>query len=442
MEPESGGPSRLGAMRGGGGVADLFGAGKVVKVCAPMVRYSKLTFRSLVRRYDCDVCFTPMIVAADFVRSVKARDSEFTTNQADRPLIVQFAAKDAQSLADAARVVAPFSDGVDLNCGCPQRWAMAEGYGACLINKPELVKDMVQHVRNQVDNPNYAVSIKIRIHKDIRRTVDLCQKAEAAGVSWVTVHGRTADERHQPVHYDAIKTIKDSLSVPVIANGDIKSLQDIESTHQQTGVDGSRMTLQWTTVACFLYVEVGLLLVLCIPFISPQRWQRIFNFSIWGKVAPYWNKGFLTMIVVLIILFLDAVREVRKYSAGEQNKEAKLYPNMMDHLHMKLFRAQRNIYISGFSLFLWLVMRRVITLINQLATAKGTSAALQAQAESSNQAATKYMEDNELLKQVWGPGEVQGFRDGELQLLSYLKMFPRLWQKGRGRRLLLKTTMR
>ncbi|XP_028810052.1 tRNA-dihydrouridine(20a/20b) synthase [NAD(P)+]-like [Denticeps clupeoides] len=238
MEPESGGPSRLGAMRGGGGVADLFGAGKVVKVCAPMVRYSKLTFRSLVRRYDCDVCFTPMIVAADFVRSVKARDSEFTTNQADRPLIVQFAAKDAQSLADAARVVAPFSDGVDLNCGCPQRWAMAEGYGACLINKPELVKDMVQHVRNQVDNPNYAVSIKIRIHKDIRRTVDLCQKAEAAGVSWVTVHGRTADERHQPVHYDAIKTIKDSLSVPVIANGDIKSLQDIESTHQQTGVDG------------------------------------------------------------------------------------------------------------------------------------------------------------------------------------------------------------
>ncbi|XP_028810059.1 B-cell receptor-associated protein 29 [Denticeps clupeoides] len=165
------------------------------------------------------------------------------------------------------------------------------------------------------------------------------------------------------------------------------------------------MTLQWTTVACFLYVEVGLLLVLCIPFISPQRWQRIFNFSIWGKVAPYWNKGFLTMIVVLIILFLDAVREVRKYSAGEQNKEAKLYPNMMDHLHMKLFRAQRNIYISGFSLFLWLVMRRVITLINQLATAKGTSAALQAQAESSNQAATKYMEDNELLKQALAEGK-------------------------------------
>ncbi|XP_062860759.1 tRNA-dihydrouridine(20a/20b) synthase [NAD(P)+]-like [Trichomycterus rosablanca] len=217
---------------------ELFETGNVVKVCAPMVRYSKLAFRSLVRNYDCDLCFTPMIIAADFVRSAKARDSELTTNNSDQPLIVQFAAKDAQTLANAACMVAPFSNGVDLNCGCPQRWAMAEGYGACLINKPQLVKDMVRHVKNQVDKPNYAVSIKIRVHKDVKKTVDLCQKAEAAGVSWITVHGRTADERHQPVHYDAIKTIKDSLCIPVIANGDIKTLRDVESIHELTGVDG------------------------------------------------------------------------------------------------------------------------------------------------------------------------------------------------------------
>ncbi|KPP74812.1 tRNA-dihydrouridine(20a/20b) synthase-like [Scleropages formosus] len=200
--------------------------------------FSRLAFRSLVRKYDCDICFTPMIVAADFMRSIKARDSEFTTNKADRPLIVQFAAKDAMTLAGAASAVAPFSDGVDLNCGCPQRWAMAEGYGACLINKPELLSDMVRQVRNQVENPNYAVSIKIRIHKDLKQTVDLCQKVQAAGVSWVTVHGRTVDERHQPVHYDAIRTIKDSLSIPVIANGDVKNLRDVESTYLRTGVDG------------------------------------------------------------------------------------------------------------------------------------------------------------------------------------------------------------
>ncbi|XP_035478018.1 B-cell receptor-associated protein 29 isoform X2 [Scophthalmus maximus] len=383
-------------------ILDMFEKGKVLKICAPMVRYSKLAFRSLVRKYDCDICFTPMIVAADFMRSVKARDSEFTTAERDRPLIAQFAAHDAQTLADAACVVAPFSDGVDLNCGCPQRWAMSAGYGACLINKPELVKDMVRLVRNQVDNPNYTASIKIRIHKDLRQTVDLCQKAESAGVSWITVHGRTTDERHQPVHYDAIKTIKDSISVPVIANGDIKYLRDVESIHHLTGVDEvkKKMTLQWTAVASFLYVEIGILVILCLPFISARRWQSIFQLRVWSFMARFWNKVFLTMVIVLIVLFLDAVREVRKYSSREHGAGAKMQANMQDHLHMKLFRAQRNLYISGFTVFLWLVMKRLVTLINQLAAMSGTTAVLQAQADTANQTAKKYMEDNELLKQT------------------------------------------
>ncbi|XP_007669170.1 tRNA-dihydrouridine(20a/20b) synthase [NAD(P)+]-like [Ornithorhynchus anatinus] len=217
---------------------EMFQSGHLVKICAPMVRYSKLAFRTLVRRYDCDLCYTPMIIAADFVRSVKARDSEFTTNQGDRPLIVQFAAKDAQLLADAATLVRPYANGIDVNCGCPQRWAMAEGYGACLINNPELVRDMVRQVRNQVEDVTFSVSIKIRIHDDLTRTVDLCRKAEATGVSWITVHGRTVEERHQPVHYDAIKIIKESLSVPVVVNGDVKSLREAETVQRVTGTDG------------------------------------------------------------------------------------------------------------------------------------------------------------------------------------------------------------
>uniref|UniRef100_A0A7N4PLI3 Dihydrouridine synthase 4 like n=1 Tax=Sarcophilus harrisii TaxID=9305 RepID=A0A7N4PLI3_SARHA len=60
---------------------EMFHSGHLVKICAPMVRYSKLAFRTLVRKYNCDLCYTPMIVAADFVRSIKARDSEFTTNK-------------------------------------------------------------------------------------------------------------------------------------------------------------------------------------------------------------------------------------------------------------------------------------------------------------------------------------------------------------------------
>lgn len=165
------------------------------------------------------------------------------------------------------------------------------------------------------------------------------------------------------------------------------------------------MTLQWTAVAIFLYVEIGVLVILCIPFISARRWQSIFQLRIWSWMARFWNKVFLTMIIVLIVLFLDAVREVRKYSSRELGTDAKVQPNMYDHLHMKLFRAQRNLYISGFAVFLWLVMKRVVTLINQLAAVSGTTAALQAQADNANKAAKKYMEDNELLKQTLMEGK-------------------------------------
>lgn len=126
---------------------------------------------------------------------------------------------------------------------------------------------------------------------------------------------------------------------------------------------------------------------------------------IWGYVSRFWNKVFLTMIIILIVLFLDAVREVRKYSAKNDGADTKLQPNMYDHLHMKLFRAQRNLYISGFAVFLWLVMKRVITLISQLASVSDTTAALQKQADGADQAAKKYKEDNERLKKTLMDGK-------------------------------------
>ncbi|KAM7413245.1 hypothetical protein PAMA_020563 [Pampus argenteus] len=178
------------------------------------------------------------------------------------------------------------------------------------------------------------------------------------------------------------------------------------------------MTLQWTAVALFLYVEIGILIILCIPFISARRWQSIFQLRIWGSVSRFSNRVFFTMIIVLIVLFLDAVREVRKYSVKELGTDAKIQPNMFDHLHMKLFRAQRNLYISGFAVFLWLVMKRVITLINQLASVSGTTAALQVQADNANQAARKYMEDNELLKQALMEGESDKATTQGMELLK------------------------
>ncbi|XP_046850560.1 tRNA-dihydrouridine(20a/20b) synthase [NAD(P)+]-like isoform X1 [Xenia sp. Carnegie-2017] len=216
---------------------ELFKRKEIVKICAPMVRYSKLPFRCLVRRYGCDLAFTPMIVSDSFIQSQKARDSDFTTNASDRPLVVQFASKCAKDFADATELIVPFSDGVDMNCGCPQRWAMKAGYGAYLIQNPQLIEDMVKQTKQRVPN-DFPISIKIRIHHNTRETVDVCRKAEHAGVSWITVHGRTIEQRSQPCSYETIKLIKDSVSIPVVANGDIRNDDDIAQVKEATGVDG------------------------------------------------------------------------------------------------------------------------------------------------------------------------------------------------------------
>ena len=147
-------------------VAELLQRKEPVYMCAPMVRYSKLPFRKLVRKYGCQIAHTPMIMSESFVRSGKARDVDFTTDDTDKPLIVQFAANDPVYFSSAAQLVAPFVDGVDLNCGCPQRWAMSDHYGAYLVTKPQLVCDLVSSVKRACcDLP---VSIKIRVQEELK----------------------------------------------------------------------------------------------------------------------------------------------------------------------------------------------------------------------------------------------------------------------------------
>ncbi|ETE59363.1 B-cell receptor-associated protein 29, partial [Ophiophagus hannah] len=121
--------------------------------------------------------------------------------------------------------------------------------------------------------------------------------------------------------------------------------------------------------------------------------------SVWNKIASYWNKTFLTIIVILIVLFLDAVREVRKYSTVQLSEDSPhSSPTAFDHIHMKLFRSQRNLYISGFSLFLWLVLRRLVSLITILANEMETENILKIEVANSNEIARKCLEENEKLQ--------------------------------------------
>ncbi|XP_037844728.1 B-cell receptor-associated protein 31 isoform X2 [Chlorocebus sabaeus] len=171
------------------------------------------------------------------------------------------------------------------------------------------------------------------------------------------------------------------------------------SSHLPVGKpSSSRMSLQWTAVATFLYAEVFVVLLLCIPFISPKRWQKIFKSRLVELVVSYGNTFFVVLIVILVLLVIDAVREIRKYDDVTEKVNLQNNPGAMEHFHMKLFRAQRNLYIAGFSLLLSFLLRRLVTLISQQATLLASNEAFKKQAESASEAAKKYMEENDQLK--------------------------------------------
>lgn len=154
-------------------------------------------------------------------------------------LIAQLASPNGPSLADACELLAPHVDGVDINCGCPQRWAYNEGIGCALLRKPELVGDMVRRAHDRM-GWDWPVSIKIRVDTDPRATQTLVDNAIAMGVSHITVHGRT---RHQPstdpVNLPALAAAVNLVRgrVPTVANGDLWDLDDAAAM-RKTGVDG------------------------------------------------------------------------------------------------------------------------------------------------------------------------------------------------------------
>ncbi|XP_076217015.1 B-cell receptor-associated protein 31 isoform X2 [Aptenodytes patagonicus] len=163
------------------------------------------------------------------------------------------------------------------------------------------------------------------------------------------------------------------------------------------------MSIQWTAVATFLYAEVFLVLLLCVPFVSATRWQKIFKSRLVGLAVAYGNTVFVVLIVILVLLLFDAVRETRKYDVTER-MALQTSPGALEHFHMKLFRAQRNLYLAGFALLLSFLLRRLVTLISQQAVLGASSEAFRKQAEGASQAARRYMEDNDALRKLQEAG--------------------------------------
>ncbi|KAL7663854.1 tRNA-dihydrouridine synthase [[Candida] zeylanoides] len=212
--------------------------GRPAFIAGPMVRYSKLPFRELVRHYNTDIVYTPMILAREFVRNDVARYTDFSTNSGDRCVIVQVGANNVEDLMKFVEMIHPYVDGIGLNCGCPIKEQVREGIGAALMSEADLVASMVAAVKAKYGDA-VCFETKIRIHADIQETIEFVRKVEAAGVDFITVHGRTKNTRSsQAADMDAIKIVKKAVTVPVVANGDCFSSEDAYRISEYTGADG------------------------------------------------------------------------------------------------------------------------------------------------------------------------------------------------------------
>lgn len=160
------------------------------------------------------------------------------------------------------------------------------------------------------------------------------------------------------------------------------------------------MSFQWQFVAIILYIEIGITLLLCLRFISSRWWSAFFKSGLSQFVVNNGSTIFYILCSILGLFFLDAFREVRKHDATEnelKNRTGDI--NLLNQTLMYKFRSQRNLYISGFALFLWIVNQRLASLLRDKARSKAEAAASKSQAESASRTAELLLDQNKEMEE-------------------------------------------
>jgi len=208
-------------------------------IAAPMAGVSDRAFRRLARRFGAGLAVSEMVSARPEVRG--SRKSRLRLEHSDEagPISVQIAGADPALMADAARYNAALgADIIDINMGCPAKKVCNTLAGSALLEDEVRVGRILDAVVNAVDVP---VTLKIRTgpHPGRRNAQRIARIAEAAGVQLLAVHGRTrACAFRGEAEYETIAEVKAEVGIPVIANGDMRSPEDVKRVLDLTHADG------------------------------------------------------------------------------------------------------------------------------------------------------------------------------------------------------------
>lgn len=232
-------------------------------VCAPMAGVSDLSYRTILKSMGAGLIYTEMVSSMGIVYNSEKTIDMMKINESDRPISVQIFGSDTDSFVKAAKFIEEniHPDIIDINMGCPvPKVAVKSQAGSALLKNPDKIKEIVSSV---VNNVNIPVTVKIRSgwnDKNIN-CIEVAKVCEEAGASAIALHARTREQGYSGnADWELIKKVKECVNIPVIGNGDVKTMYDAKKMLLETGCDAvmiGRGSLgnPWLIKQCIEYIE-------------------------------------------------------------------------------------------------------------------------------------------------------------------------------------------
>ena len=205
---------------------------------APMAGITDQAFRLIAREHGCGLVYTEMISAQALTYKNVRTKALLNLQGEEPPLAVQLFGCEPKIMAEGAKIaVAEGAQIIDVNMGCPVPKVVRNGEGSALLEKPKLAVEIVRAMAETVAVP---ITVKIRSGWDRENVVavSFAREMERAGASAITVHGRTREQYYAgSADWTMIKQVKETVSIPVIGNGDIWGAKDVRRMLEETGCD-------------------------------------------------------------------------------------------------------------------------------------------------------------------------------------------------------------